>query len=96
MFALAKALTVTQGNLTPRGIEMIFENGDTRTEIRVVPKVYTAQRVIVDAINDLNLIVEAKSFRLRTDGDGRAPVAEPIFQERIEIPLSAWLGEDYL
>ncbi len=95
LLGLAKGMLLNVARMTPSGIEMIFESSDSRTEIRFVPNVYTVERVIVDAVNALTIRVRVKKFQLKASGNG-APTMTQVFDEQVELPLSTWLGEDYL
>ncbi len=96
LLAVAKGLGLTQGRLTENGIEMIFEQNDRRTEVRILPQVHAADRNILDPINDMTLVLEVKDFRLSARGNG-SPILETFFDERIELPFSTWFNEgDYI
>ena len=96
LLGMAKGARLTRGQLTSIGLEMIFDGGDTRTELRFVPHVYPFDKVIVDALNSLTISVEVKQFRVSGTGNG-SPKREVIFEERIELPFSTWFDEgDYL
>ena len=91
----AKGLTLKQAQVTGRGIEFVFETADRRVELRILPKVYTAEKVIVDPINDLTLVVQVERSEQGVDGnDSRAQRAR---KEQVELPYSTWFNEgDYL
>lgn len=95
LIGLAHGMTLKLGHMTRQGLELVLENETTRTELRIVPKVYTEGKVIVDAINDLTLIVEVRQFELR---DGQVvTVAPQVGGGQLELPFSTWFFEgDYL
>jgi hypothetical protein len=88
LLAQAAGLNLVEAKLTPRGFEMVYQNAEQRVEISLVPQVYPEGRVIMDAINDLTLIVEVR----RTSLSG----TEKTVEERIELPYSTWFGEGFL
>ena len=96
LLAPLKGERLTSGQLTRQNIEMIFESGDTRTELRLVPKVYPINKVITDALNTLTVTLEVKQFRVGGKGNG-APGTEKIFEGRVELPFATWFDQgDYL
>ncbi len=96
LLSKANGLTLQEGHFTSHGIELILEGADQRVEVRIVPKVYTAEKVIVDAINDLTIVLEVRVLEPNASGNGH-PQPRPVFNERVELPYSAWFDEgDYL
>lgn len=90
----AKSLTLQEGRFTSRGIELTLEGADRRVEVRIVPKVYTAEKVIVDAINDLTIVLQVRVLEPNASGNGQP---HPVFDEHVELPYSAWFEEgDFL
>ncbi len=92
LLGVARGLMLTQGHLTSTGIELVFESGDRRVELQIVPHVYASNRNILDPINDLTVSVEVKDYRLAAQGNG-SPAAEKVFDERTELPFSTWFDE---
>jgi L-arabinose isomerase len=95
LLGLAQGTTLKLAHLTKQGMEFVFETETTRTQLRILPKVYTEGKVIIDAINDLTLVVEVSQFALH---DGRvADDAKPVGGGVVELPYSTWFFEgDYL
>lgn len=94
LVGLSQGATLKLAHLTKQGMEFIFETGTTRTQLRIVPKVYTEGKVIIDAINDLTLIVEVNQFALN---EGRADESNPVGGGKVELPYATWFFEgDYL
>lgn len=100
LFGLAQGMTLKVAHLTRQGMEFVFESANTRTQVRIAPHVYTEGKVIVDAINDLTLIVEVQQLELDArgqvvlDATGQARV---IGGGKVELPYSTWFDEgDYL
>jgi len=83
LLGFAAGLNLVQAKLTKRGFEMVYEGADQRVEIHLIPQVYPEGRVIMDAINDLTIVVEVR----RTSGN------EKVVEDRIELPYSIWFGE---
>jgi hypothetical protein len=93
LVGLAQGMTLKLAHLTRQGMELVFEGDTTRTLVRVLPKVYTEGKVIVDAINDLTLIVQVQQFNL----EGSTAEGEPVGGGRVELPYSTWFFEgDYI
>jgi hypothetical protein len=88
MLALAAGMNLVQARITARGFEMVYENADQRVEILLLPQIYPEGRVIMDAVNDLTIIVEVRRTLL-------AGVERPV-EDRIELPYSIWFGEGFL
>lgn len=89
LVGLAQGMNLKLAHLTKQGIELVFESATTRTEVRLLPKVYAEGKVIIDAINDLTMMVEVKQFSL---GDGKE-----VGGGKVELPYSTWFFEgDYL
>lgn len=92
LLGAANGMALASSQLTPHGIEMDFESGDDRAEVRILPKVYTSGMVVVDAINDLTITVEVVKFRSATHENGKLS-EERISEERVELPYSVWYEE---
>ncbi len=89
LMGLAQGANLKLAHLTKQGIELVFESATTRTEVRVMPKVYSEGKVIVDAINDLTMLVQVKQIALNN--------AREVGGGRVELPYSTWFFEgDYL
>lgn len=89
LFGLAQGSSLKLAHLTKQGMEFVFENATTRTEVRLLPQVYTAGKVIVDAINDLTMQVRITQFDL---SDGKV-----VGEGNLEMPFSTWFFEgDYM
>ncbi len=89
LFGLAQGMELKLAHLTKQGMELVFENGTTRTEVRLLPHVYTEGKVIVDAINDLTMEVEVRQVEIAT--------GKPVGGGKTELPYSTWFFEgDYL
>src|SRR3954466_244936 len=88
LIGLAQGMTLKLAHLTKQGVEFVFESTTTRTELRLVPKVYTEGKVIVDAINDLTMMVEVRQTEL--------PGGAVVGGGKVELPYSTWFFEgDY-
>jgi hypothetical protein len=88
MLSLAAGLNLVQAKLTKRGFEMVYESAGQRVEVLLLPQVYPEGRVIMDAINDLTIVVEVRRTSLTGD--------EKAVEDRIELPYSIWFGESFL
>lgn len=95
LVGVAQGASLKVAHLTGKGMEFVFENGTTQTQLRILPKVYTEGKVIIDAINDLTLVVELVQFELR---NGQVPDdAKPIGGGTVELPYATWFFEgDYV
>lgn len=94
LLGLAQGMTLQVAHLTRQGMEFVYESATTRAQVRILPQVYAEGKVIVDAINDLTMVVEVKQYALQ---DGKVPEgAEPVGGGRVELPFSTWFFEgDY-
>lgn len=89
LFGLAQGMQLKLSHLTRQGMELVFESATTRTEVKFLPKVYTEGKVIIDAINDLTMVVEIKQTEL---GTGKV-----VGGGKVELPYSTWFFEgDYM
>lgn len=89
LFGLAQGMNLKLSHLTKQGIELVFESATTRTEVKILPQVYTEGKVIIDAINDLTIIVEIKQTELST--------GKQVGGGKVELPYSTWFFEgDYM
>lgn len=95
LLGLAQGATLKVAHMTRQGMELVFENAGTQTQVYILPRVYAEGKVIVDAINDLTMVVEVKQFALK---NGRVPEgAVPVGGGRVELPYSTWFFEgDYM
>jgi L-arabinose isomerase len=85
LFGLAQGMNLKLAHLTKQGIEFVLEGATTRAEVRFMPKVYTEGKVIVDAINDLTMVVQVAQYDIQSNtqvGGGK-----------IELPYSTWFFE---
>jgi len=85
LVGLAQGMSLKVAHLTKQGFELVFESPTTRTELRLVPKVYAEGKVIVDAINDLTMLVEVKQIAL--------PAGTVVGGGQVELPFSTWFFE---
>lgn len=85
VFGLAQGMTLKVAHLTRQGFEFVLENATTRAEVRVLPQVYAEGKVIVDAINDLTMVVEVKQFDLKDGSE--------VGGGKLELPYSTWFFE---
>jgi hypothetical protein len=86
-------MTLRVAHLTRQGMELVFESSSTRTEISILPRVYSEGKVIVDAINDLTMVIEVRQVGLAGQGEAEQVVGGG----RVELPYSTWFFEgDYL
>lgn len=94
LVGLAQGAKLQLAHLTREGMEFVFADGETQTQLRILPKVYTEGKVIIDAINDLTLVVEINQFELR---DGRVVDENtPVGGGKVELPYATWFFEgDY-
>lgn len=89
LFGLAQGMNLKLSHLTKQGMELVFESPTTRTEIKILPQVYTEGKVIIDAINDLTMILEIKQTELST--------GKVVGGGKVELPYSTWFFEgDYM
>lgn len=89
LMGLAQGMNLKIAHLTKQGIEFVFESATTRTELRLVPQVYAQGKVIVDAINDLTMVIEVKQTAL--------PEGTLVGGGKVELPYSTWFFEgDYM
>jgi hypothetical protein len=89
LLGLAQGMTLKLAHLTKQGMELVFESETTRAEVRFVPQVYTEGKVIIDAINDLTMVVEVKQYDIN---DGKE-----VGGGKVELPYSTWFFEgDYM
>jgi len=95
LFGLAQGMNLKLAHLTKQGMEFVFESATTRTQVRLLPQVYSEGKVIIDAINDLTMVLDVQQFELQ---DGRVPEgAKPVGGGRLELPYSTWFFEgDYM
>ncbi len=95
LFGLAQGMHLKLAHLTKQGMEFVLESATTRTQVRLLPQVYSEGKVIIDAINDLTMVLDVQQFELQ---DGRVPEnAKPVGGGRLELPYSTWFFEgDYM
>lgn len=91
----ARGMTLVHSQLLKEGFRFVYENAEQRKVILITPKVYTDGSVIVDAINDLVIVLTVTTYDLaayRRD----AARAEPLSESSVELPYSTWFTEgDY-
>jgi len=91
LMGLAQGTTLKLSHLTRQGIEFVFEGGTTRTVVRFLPRVYSEGKVIIDAINDLTMLVEVRQLELR---DGQfVETVDAVGGGQVELPYSTWFFE---
>lgn len=89
LLGLAHDMHLKLAHMTRQGMELVLENATTRAQVRFLPKVYSEGKVIVDAINDLAMVVEVIQSNL---ADGKQ-----VGGGKIELPFSTWFFEgDYI
>lgn len=89
LFSLAQGATLKVAHMTRQGMELVLESPETRTEIRLLPKVYAEGKVIVDAINDLTMVVQVTQYDRTT--------TQEVGGGKVELPYSTWFFEgDYI
>lgn len=89
LVGLAQGANLKLAHLTKQGMEFVFESATTRTEVRVLPRVYAEGKVIVDAINDLTMQVQVTQYELKD--------TKPVGGGKMELPFSTWFFEgDYI
>jgi hypothetical protein len=89
LLGLAQGMNLKLGHLTKQGMELVFEGGNKRTQLRILPRVYSEGKVIIDAINDLTLVVELEQTELET--------GKTVGGGKVELPYATWFFEgDYL
>ncbi len=95
LVGLAQGAKLQVAHLTKQGMEFVFQTETTQTRLRLIPKVYTEGKVIIDAINDLTLVVEIQQYELR---EGRVANEDaPVGGGAVELPYATWFFEgDYL
>lgn len=91
LLGLAQGMTLKLAHLTRQGIEFVFESATTRTQVRFLPQVYTEGKVIIDAINDLTMLVQVTQFEL-VNGQF-VETAPTVGGGRLELPYSTWFFE---
>lgn len=85
LFGLAQGMNLKLAHLTKQGMELVLENATTRAEVKILPKVYTEGKVIIDAINDLTMLVQVKQYDLAS--------GEQVGGGQVELPYSTWFFE---
>jgi hypothetical protein len=95
LVGLAQGAKLQVAHMTKQGMEFVFQTDTTQTQLRILPKVYTEGKVIIDAINDLTLVIEIKQFELR---DGRVVNEnQSVGGGAVELPYATWFFEgDYM
>lgn len=88
LLGAAQDMTLKQTEFTPKGMIWRFENAAERVELRLEPRMYPDGRVVIDAVNDLTILLTMQRFKL----SGEA-LAEP---QSIELPYSLWFGEAFM
>jgi len=85
-------MTLKHAQLLKEGIRFVYEDAQVRKVIILQPKVYTDGAVIVDAINDVVLVMAVSTYDLKAYQKNAANT-EPLEQTSIEMPYSIWLFE---
>ncbi|MBI4672035.1 MAG: hypothetical protein HY741_10275 [Chloroflexi bacterium] len=95
LVGLAQGMNLKVAHLTKQGMEFVFENATTQTQLRILPHVYSEGKVIIDAINDMTLVVQVKQFARR---DGQAfDESKPVGGGAVELAFATWFFEgDYV
>ena len=93
LMGIAGGRTLRQARLVEKGMEFEFQDQTERIVIAVLPRVYTEGQVIVDAINDLVLVVRMRRYAV--DG-GQGEPGALLEEKALELPFSTWYEEgDY-
>lgn len=93
LMGLAGGRTLRQARLVEKGMEFEFQDRAERIVVSVLPRVYTEGQVIVDAINDLVLVVRMRRYAV---GDGQGDAEALLEEKALELPFSTWFEEgDY-
>lgn len=88
----ARGMTLVNSQVVKEGFRFDYENSQQHTVVVLAPKVYTDGKVVVDAINDLVIVLTVTSYDLdayRRD----AATAEAASAASIELPYSTWYNE---
>lgn len=89
IFGLAQGMNLKLAHLTKQGMEFVLESATTRAEVKFLPRVYTEGKVIIDAVNDLTMLVEIKQFDIASGTE--------VGNGKVEMPYATWFFEgDYL
>lgn len=88
----ARGMTLVDSQVVKEGFRFDYENSQQHTVVVVSPKVYTDGKVVVDAINDLVLVLTVTAYDLDAYR-GNAAAAEPVSAKSIELPYSTWYTE---
>ena len=86
-----QGMTLMSAEIVENGFAFIYEDSEARILLRILPSVYTQGKNIVDAINDMTLLLEVRSFSLDGPEDDEGEVLG-----KVEMAYSTWFGEDFL
>lgn len=88
----ARGMTLVDSQVLKEGFRFDYESAGQHTVILLTPKVYTDGKVVVDAINDLVILLTVTTYDL--DAYRRAATAAaPVSATSIELPYSTWYTE---
>jgi hypothetical protein len=86
-----QGMTLRSAQIVENGFSFIYEDDQQRILLRLLPTVYTQGKNIVDAINDMTLLLEARGFSLDAAGEDEGQLLGSV-----ELAYSTWFGEDFL
>jgi hypothetical protein len=91
LFDQVQGMTLVSAQIVENGFAFIYENSESRMQLRLLPSVYTQGKNIVDPINDMTMLLELRRFSLdEVEGD------EGEMLGKVEMAYSTWFGEDFL
>jgi hypothetical protein len=91
LFKLIPGLAVKRAEIVPEGLLFVFESSTERFFLKIIPKVYTEGKNIVDPINDITTLYKVQRQPITATGEeGLTEVGS------VELAHSAWLGESFL
>lgn len=91
LFEKVEGMTLASAEIVENGFAFIYENDEDRILLRILPTVYTQGKNIVDAINDMTLLLEVRRFSTDASEDEEGEVLG-----KVEMAYSTWFGEDFL
>ena len=91
LFEQVQGMTLRSAQIVENGFSFIYEDEEKRILLRLLPTVYAQGKNIVDAINDMTLLLEARSFSLEAAGEDEGQLLDSV-----ELAYSTWFGEDFL
>lgn len=86
-----QGMTLVSAQIVENGFSFIYSDDQQRLLLRLLPTVYAQGKNIVDAINDMTLLLELRSFSLDALGEGEGELVGSV-----EMAYSTWFGEDFL